>query len=476
MYLERMASVGLIIGAMACLGFFLILVWIHGISLHYLILVAAAVGMALGIRLPAHYQVNAVLLLFSSALAVYAAEAVLVYSSIGLNAVEGAGWLNFPQDATARVGAERLHLEKKKNKTFDARTRLEVVQELRARGVRAYPDVFPAVLFTAGSEYTIKSIFQSQLGEFLPLGGIANATTVFCNESGEYIVYESDEHGFHNPSGLWEDKPVEIVALGDSYAHGVCVASDKGFVAVIRAHYPKTINLGINGDGPLAMLATLKEYGPSLKPSVVLWFYYEGNDLRDLDGREKNSPLLMKYLTSVFSQELLQRQDEIDRSLRNYLEAAMTTARPAPSLGSIAKLQSLRQSVRTLFERRPSREGVSAELIDYLTHSGAPAASEDLVLFQDILAEAQRASSQWGGKMMFIYLPTWERYRFPELASKDRVAVLSMARDLHLPVIDIHSVFAEHPDPLTLFPSRRFAHYNEDGHKLVGAEVVKHLR
>ena len=38
-------------------------------------------------------------------------------------------------------------------------------------------------------------------------------------------------------------------------------------------------------------LATLKEYGPTLKPKLVLWFYYEGNDLRDLDGWEKNSPL-----------------------------------------------------------------------------------------------------------------------------------------------------------------------------------------
>jgi hypothetical protein len=51
----------------------------------------------------------------------------------------------------------------------------------------------------------------------------------------------------------------DIVALGDSYAHGACIPSDQGFVSLIRSEYPATVNLGVNGDGPLAILATLKE-------------------------------------------------------------------------------------------------------------------------------------------------------------------------------------------------------------------------
>lgn len=36
-------------------------------------------------------------------------------------------------------------------------------------------------------------------------------------------------------------------------------------------------------------------------------------------------------------------------------------------------------------------------------------------------------------------------------------------------------MFAAHPDPLTLFPFRRYAQYNEAGHRLVGEEVLRHF-
>lgn len=50
---------------------------------------------------------------------------------------------------------------------------------------------------------------------------------------------------------------------------------------------PRTLNLGMGGIGPLHELAILKEYGSVVRPKVVLWVYYEGNDLADL-SHEKN--------------------------------------------------------------------------------------------------------------------------------------------------------------------------------------------
>lgn len=58
------------------------------------------------------------------------------------------------------------------------------------------------VLFAPSSSDSIRSVLTSQYEEFLPVAGMATTTTVFCNESGEYVVYESDEHGFHNPRGM----------------------------------------------------------------------------------------------------------------------------------------------------------------------------------------------------------------------------------------------------------------------------------
>ena len=471
----RLAGLLLMWGAMLCLALFAVLVWRHGLSLHYLVILALAMMLGFSVRLPASFKINIALLGLSTLVSVYGAELLLTYSGSAITALGAHAWLSFPQDGNLRVAAERMKTIQETHQEFDTRSRLDVVLDMRAHGVKAYPDVFPMVLFKPSSRMEIQSVLVSQGEEFLPVAGMAMTTTVFCNESGEYIVYESDEHGFHNPRGIWARKPVELLALGDSYTHGVCVPSEKGFVAVVRARRPNTVNLGVNSHGPLTSLATLKEYGPTLKPKLVLWFYYEGNDLRDLDGWEKNSPLLMKYVSSSFSQHLFERQPEIDRVLKEYIDAAMAKATAPVAFESIVKLQHLRQAVQSFYERRPVEQGLPAELLEHLRHRGAPAATEDLHLFERILAEAQATAGTWNGRLVFVYLPTWERYRIPELASKDRDRVLGIARRLNLHVVDMHPVFAAHPDPLSLFPFRRYAHYNEAGHRLVGEEVLKHI-
>ncbi len=473
--LARLASILLLVGAATCLLLFVVMVWRHGVSGRYTVFLVLALVFALAVRLPESFRINSVLCGMSLAIAVYGVEFILAYSGSAIAALGAQAWLSFPQDANPRVAAERMKTVHETQQHFDTRSRLQVIQDMRAQGINAFPDVFPMVLFEPGSGVSIQSSLASNGEEFLPVAGMAMTTTVFCNESGEYVVYESDEHGFHNPRGIWAKQSAEIVALGDSYTHGVCVPSDKGFVAVVRSQHPDTINLGVNGHGPLTSLATLKEYGPLLKPKIVLWFYYEGNDLRDLDGWEKNSPLLRKYLTASFSQQLFARQPEIDQKLRAFLDAAMAKASAPVSFEKIIKLQHLRQALQLFNERRATEQGLPAELLDYLRHTGAPAAPEDLQLFGAILAEAQATASAWHGQVVFVYLPTWERYRIPETASQDRDKVLTIVDRLHVPLIDMHPVFNAHPDPLALFPFRRYAHYNDVGHKLVGEEVIRQL-
>src|SRR5262249_37166437 len=137
--------------------------------------------------------------------------------------------------------------------------------------------------------------------EVLPLGTVSRRATLLCNEGGQWIRYQSDRRGFNNPDDVWDSRALQIAALGDSFAHGYCVPSDRNFVALIRERYRATVNLGIAGSGPLMMLATLTELAAPQAPGIVLWFYYEGNDLTDLQT-ERKSPLLQRYLTPGFSQ------------------------------------------------------------------------------------------------------------------------------------------------------------------------------
>src|SRR5262249_47708666 len=127
---------------------------------------------------------------------------------------------------------------------FDTRDKLQVIADLEKQGIRARPNLSPTNLLEDEQNGTRRSMVAIHGSETLPLTGIANELTVYCNESGSYMMYESDEHGFHNPRGIWASTSIDIVALGDSFTQGSCVPSDKNAVALIRRSYPATLNLG----------------------------------------------------------------------------------------------------------------------------------------------------------------------------------------------------------------------------------------
>src|SRR5262249_8341841 len=95
-------------------------------------------------------------------------------------------------------------------------------------------------------------------------------------------------------------------------------------------------------------------------------------------------------------------------------------------------------------------------------------------IFQEILLQAKARTSSWGGKLYLVDLPTLNRYRKdPGGAEAERARVLTLVQSLGIPIIDAQLAFQAHSDPLSLFPFRRFFHYNEQGHRLVAEEVLK---
>jgi hypothetical protein len=344
---------------------------------------------------------------------------------------------------------------------FDTRSKREVVTALQQKGISAVPVVFPSILLKQQVDGTLRSAIGMHRTEVLPLAGIARKTTVFCNESGDYAIYESDEHGFHNPQGMWQAGRMDIVAVGDSFTMGACVPSDKNFVALIRRRWPATLNLGRYGSGPLLELAILREYVQFLKPRIVLWCYFEGNDLQDL-RREKDSPLLMRYVESDFTQGLLARQAEIDQALTAYVHMVKDDRRPSGMsrlqhrVRNVLMLTRLRRQLGKAAQRRVSQA--------------------EMDLLRTILLEARASVGAWGGRLYFVYLPDWPRYARPAMTDKDREGVLTIVKSLKLPVIDIHYAFQAQDDPLALFPFRqRLKHYTEVGNQLVAEEVLRSI-
>jgi hypothetical protein len=438
----------------------------------YYSLPAALATLLLGaLRLEHSRKINLAIGFLSFAISIYAAELFLAFSDLSSYAARPI-WGN---EITKRK-YEILELARKFGVAFDTRSKLAVLNDLKSKGIDAVPNVTPMGFLTKQEDSRLRSELTLDGEEVLPLAGVNNRLTVICNETGEYFIYTSDEHGFNNPPGIWQSGRVPIVSLGDSFTLGGCVRPDKGFVALIRNHFPGTLNLAMAGEGPLSMLAALKEYAPAMEPKIVLWFYYD-DDLLDLQT-ETQSRLLMRYLESDFNQNLLSRERAIEPVVLDYIRRHMTKAlakeqQEVPDntaitakMIEIAKVSTLRQKLG-LIAGTPGTEINSATEI-----TGA-----ELELLETILSQAKTTIASWGGTLYIVYLPAWERYGNPQLLNQTsagyRDRVLSMAKRLGIPIIDIHPAFQAQKDPLSLFSFRRFGHYNDEGHNVVAGQVLK---
>jgi hypothetical protein len=424
------------------------------------------------LRLNPARRVRLAMLCLSTVACLYAAEVLLILlpSLLGI-AVRPA--TTSVDGASEKRKNEIRRLAEKFGVKFDTRDRIEVLIDAQSRGIDAVPAVYPRALLEPQQGGSLKSIIRIKGAEVLPLGGISNKTSLLCNETGDYIFYQSDEHGFHNPKGLWNSARLDVAVLGDSFAHGFCVPSHKHFIALIREHYPATLSLGLGGNGPLLELATLKEFLPSLRPKIILWAYFEKNDLIELRD-ETRAPLLLQYLKPDFRQGLISRQGDIDQALLAYVEKEKSQAvrrmhetnnrKQMKKFAEIAKLSTVRSSLGLVSnQENTQKQGAGADQ------------AAGMVLFRAVLLQAKTTAETWGGSLYFLYLPQWERYSLPSLVKQDRKQVLEIVANLKIPVIDLHSVFESHGDPLSLFPFRRSGHYNTDGNRLLAATVLQQL-
>ncbi|MEO8256925.1 MAG: hypothetical protein ABI868_06220 [Acidobacteriota bacterium] len=399
----------------------------------------------------------------------YAIEIVLANTALGPGA-------NVPfwgiDRASPQMKKEIAILAAKFGASVDARERIEVLDDSRQRGVDMVPAVMLSdVMSDVGSALSIES---GKVDELLPLGAVSSIYTLLCNESGQFVGYTSDERGFRNPSGIWSSAHADIAVVGQSFAQGYCVPDGQGFVDLLRTRRQVVLNLGTSGQGFLLQLAAIKEYLPRYAPTTVLWIYTEGIDLADLHN-ELAHPMSRRYLDPAFNQNLINRQPEIDHALRRVLAGIETrerqphpTAPPSSTIEQvlpIVKLWSLRTKVELAFGLNREQPELQA-LLEPTPDS----------YFSGVLRQARTVTSSWGGTLYFVYLPGWDRYRNRATAAeRERAKVLSLVNALGIPVIDVHPSFQAERDPLSLFPFRKFGHYNERGNQVVAEAIVKSI-
>jgi hypothetical protein len=352
---------------------------------------------------------------------------------------------------------------------FDSRSPRQVVEDLRKQGEDTWPAVHPGVLLqrtTADS----RSVLRAADGqELLPLAGIANVDTVYGNEDGRYLIYRSDEHGFHNPPGIWALPRIDIAAVGDSFTQGASVPSTSNLVAVVRRRWPSTLNLGYGGNGPLIELASLLEYLPQRRPRAVLWLLCEGNDLGEDMEREMRSPLLQRYWNQRRNlQNLEERQKEIDSLLRTYVEKVrvemdeigLRNSNDSDAIEARLGLDRLRQTVYAI--AKPPRDQWGT--------------------FSEVLRAAREIVRGWGGQLYLVYLPVhysmregWLRRLQRGQPEWRRQQVVLIGRTLDIPVIDLEPVFLQAGPKLDTFVYPYPGHFTAAGYEAIGRAIVKRL-
>ena len=194
---------------------------------------------------------------------------------------------------------------------FDKRSKLEVYKELLSKNSNTAIETQPYLYLS------------KEINTIFPLSGLSNSQTLYCNENGYYSIFQSDRYGFNNPDYEWDREEITFLLLGDSFTQGACVNRPDDIASVLRTLSKEgVVNLGYAGNGPLIEYATLVEY---LSPNVknILWLYYEGNDLVNLEA-ELKSTFLRKYLQDVeFKQNLQTQQNLVNELSKSLIIEAM---------------------------------------------------------------------------------------------------------------------------------------------------------
>jgi lysophospholipase L1-like esterase len=95
----------------------------------------------------------------------------------------------------------------------------------------------------------------------------------------ETLTYQYDKWGYHNPES--RDR-ADVVLIGDSYVEGAYNHGNENVARRLEARLGRPVmNMGVAGYGTKQQYAVLEKDAVRFAPRVVLFFFFEGNDLYD---------------------------------------------------------------------------------------------------------------------------------------------------------------------------------------------------
>lgn len=356
----------------------------------------------------------------------------------------------------------------KDGQKIDVRDTWRFIFDYTVDGKSAYPAAFPTWVLSKRHLWNYKA-------NILPLGGISNVWSNQGQESEGLVIYQSDRYGFYNNDELWDKSP-KVLLIGDSFAQSAYIHEEATLSSIISEQFQTTLSLGMPASGPLLALASLREYGPVIKPKYTIFIYSELNNLSKLE-RELEDQFLIQYLIPGFRQNLADRQIEVDDFLKDIISkqpeyiSAVSAAKTGSNFSSIIRLRNIRAKFSNIIKSQEVKELTRREVLESQLENNF-----DLESYKRILIEARNECQTWGGELIVLYNSEWGRYSEKKQGNSQRDSILQLLDQLDIDVIDLHPVWEAKETPLDYFASTEYSsHFNRKGYRVVAETIIEHL-
>lgn len=397
----------------------------------------------------------------------------IIYFIIIIYSLEILIFLFIPSEQKKMVDIKntRIKIAKEKKLNFDLRSPEEVYVELKNTNKQIKPG------FLYAKHYNFLKIFKEgkMNNNIIPFRGPINSLTISCAENLQYKLIKNDKYGFKNDNRTYQKK-IKTFLLGDSYAEGLCEDTKNDIAGHLNKKKINTINFGVTGTGPLISLAVLREFGSHFKPKNIVFLYFEGNDLDELNY-EKTDTTLMMYLNDEFNQNYINRYDEIKSFLteaENETEKIIFAKSKNPiKIKKKEKLDIFAAHLRDILEINNLRNIFKYKILNKQQEV------YDLDLLYKIVEKMKNDSKKWDGNYIFVYVPTWSRY-FTKYTKYDakidlKDEIIENLKLRNIRTLDLTDFFDNTNNIKKYYPLGYLGHYNSKGYNKIAEIIEKSL-
>ena len=302
-------------------------------------------------------------------------------------------------------------------------------------------------------------------GKIYTLGGISKVGLVMTNENGFYPMTYHDQFGWTNLEVNYDN--FDVALIGGSFVEGWSVKQEDNIVSNLKSKNINAISLAFAANGPMVMFATFKEYVMPFKPKKIIWFYSD-DDLIEMQKNLDNKYLLKYLKDDSFSQNLIQRQNEIDTLMTNYAlknwEIQKRTHVRKYNYKRMIKLSNIRQKLK--FYNKESKEKRIYE------KASVEINQETFQTYNLIIKKTKEIANLWEAELYFVYIPSkykFESYEFKDEFNKNLEIVLSMAKTNNIPILNLEErIIEKSKEPISLYSN----HFNREGYKFAADQIA----